>query len=87
MIDNNFEEKFIEILNSIDSSKRRSDIFHYFIVMSAFSIFNVFAKDEKIEQEYLEVVNKYSKDDVNRLAELLTITVLALETTRSNVVI
>ncbi len=69
--------EFTKCLNSIKSNKRNYDVFQDFLTCSTLSLANTLLNDESIENEYLEIIKQYSKPE--RLADLLGITVLALE--------
>ena len=68
---------FLKCLNSIDHTKRSYDIFQDFLNLSSISLANVVLKDENLEKQYFELIEKYKKPEL--LSELLAITVLALE--------
>ena len=72
-----YNKEFIKILHSIDYSKRPATVFQDFLTVSALSFANVVYKSEEIEKQYFEVIKQYKNP--NMLAELLTITMLALE--------
>ena len=72
-----YNKEFIKILHSIDYSKRPATVFQDFLTVSALSFANVVYKSEEIEKQYFEIINQYK--NLNKLAELLTITMLALE--------
>lgn len=68
---------FLKCLESIDYTKRRFDIFQDFLTLSTISLANVILKDKDLENQYLEIIEQYKKPE--KLSELLTITILALE--------
>lgn len=72
-----YRKDFLKCLENIDHTKRRFDIFQDFLTVSAISLTNVVLKDNDLENQYFEIIKKYNKPE--KLAELLTITVLALE--------
>ena len=66
------KNEFIDCFSSIARTSNRYEVFKDFITMSCISIQNVFLKDEKLEDEYLSIVGRYGKDDVYKLANLLS---------------
>lgn len=62
---------FNKILNSIGVNRYRYEVFRDFVSLSAISIHNGVKMDENLEQEYLEIVAKYSKEDVIGFSHLL----------------
>lgn len=68
---------FLKCLESIDYTRRRFDIFQDFLTLSTISLDNVILKDKDLENQYLEIIEQYKKPE--KLSELLTITILALE--------
>lgn len=69
-------KEFTKLLKNIDYSKGSATVFQDFLTVASLSFANVVYKSEKIEKQYFEVINKYKTPD--KLAELLTITMLAL---------
>ena len=77
----NYEEakkEFIEIVDSYDYRYRKWEIFTDFCQMSAISLYQPFARDEALEKEYLQIVAKYDKKDVDIFPKLLSLVVMAL---------
>ena len=68
---------FTKCLQSVSYTKRSYEIFQDFLTASAISFANIIKKDKNLEQEYLKIIKQYEHPE--KLAELLTITVLALE--------
>ena len=75
----NYSTKFIKTLEKIEQGKRNYEVFADFCNIAAISLFQPFIKNEKLENEYLTVINRYKKDKTHYFAELLAITVNALE--------
>ncbi len=65
------KQSFIKIFNSIAKHKHRYQVFSDFVTMSAIALHNAVYKSEALESEYMEIVAKYSKKEVNSLSELL----------------
>lgn len=45
-------------------------VFSDFVTMSAIALHNAVCKSKTLENEYMEIVGKYSKDEVHKIAEL-----------------
>lgn len=54
--------KFTAKLKSLDRSKRTYDIFRDFLTLSTCAMVQPFYRSDKIEQIYLETVNRYTKE-------------------------
>lgn len=72
-----YKQEFMKCLQSIDRSKRSYDIFQDFLTVSTLAFRNVIEKKEEFEKQYQEIIKRY--ENPNKLAELLTITMCALE--------
>ncbi len=73
------KQSFIKIFNSIAKHKHRYQVFSDFVTMSAIAVHNGLNKSETLEAEYMEIVGKYSKEEVNGLSELLANLIELLE--------
>ena len=74
----NHKEEFIKILESIKPSKNAYEVFADWLVLAAAG-FYAWKKDKLVEKEYKEIAKNYSKEDLDKHAQLLAITVEALE--------
>lgn len=72
-----YKKEFIKCLESIEYGKNNYDVFQDFLNVATLSFHNIIAKDKKIEQEYLNIIERYKNN--KKFAELLVITTLALE--------
>ena len=70
-------KEFTKLLQNIDYSKRPATVFQDFLTVSTISFANIVYKSEELEKKYFEIIKEYKNP--NMLAELLTITALALE--------
>ena len=70
---------FIKVLDSIKYSKSRHEVFNDWLILTAASLYAPWKKCQEIENEYLEIANKYTKDELDKHSHLLAITVEALE--------
>ena len=64
-------QTFISLFNSIARHKHRYSDFTDFVFMATIAIHNAICKSEALEKEYLEIVGRYSKSEVNSFCELL----------------
>lgn len=65
------KQTFISSFNSIAKHRHRYEVFKDFVTMSAIAIHNAICKNEDLEKEYLDIVGKYKKEEVNGFCELL----------------
>lgn len=72
-----YKQEFIKCLKSIDYSKRPATVFQDFLTVSSISIANTVYNSKELEAQYFEILNQYKNPE--KLAELLSLTVLALE--------
>jgi len=71
-------ENFIKILDHIKPSKHAYEVFSDWLVLASASLY-AWKKDERVEREYTEVAKQYTKEELDKHAELLGLTVNALE--------
>lgn len=64
-------KEFMAKLQSLDRSKRIYEVFKDFLTLSTCAIAQPFYRSDKIEQEYLETVNKYTKKQAEEFSQLL----------------
>jgi hypothetical protein len=69
----------IQVFNGLARHRRRYGVFRDFVTMSAISLHNAIHMDEELEQEYLQIVGQYKKEEVSGFCELLAILVELLE--------
>lgn len=70
---------FIQVFNGLARHRHRYEVFRDFVTMSAISLHNAIHKDDELEQEYLQIVSQYNKEEVSGFCELLAILVELLE--------
>ncbi len=75
----NHKKEFIKLFNSTAHNLNRFEVFSDFVKMSAIAIYNAIAKNEELEKEYLEIVGKYKKEDVDNIVKLFSHVVMGLE--------
>lgn len=77
------KERLSFLLQAVLRNSGRSHAFEHFLIMLAAAISNRFSKDSAAagdrESRYLEVVNKYKREDVHRFVEAATELIMALE--------
>jgi len=74
----NYKDEFIKILNSINRSKHNYEIFSDWLKMSAAVVYH-WKHDKQVEQEYAEIAQKYSTEELKKHAHLTAFTVMALD--------
>ena len=73
------KNEFIKTLNAIAYDKRPSEVMCDWLQMAKVSLANAFYQDPKLEELYLEIAGKYSKEQMELLCKLLSIATSALE--------
>lgn len=75
------QKNFVKLYDGLCAKHGKWTVWEDFVMLSADSISTAFDKDhaEEREQDYMQRSRKYSKDELERLAEMLTETVNALE--------
>ena len=76
---NTHKIEFIKIFNQISHSHNRYTVFKDYVYMAAISLHNAIVRDQELEDEYLAIVVKYSKEDVHLFPKLLAELTLGLE--------
>ena len=71
------EREFKKVFETINYAKNRYEVFCDWLLCSALSFSQVCHFDETREKRYLEITKKYSKEDLQKFAELLAITTKA----------
>jgi type I restriction-modification system DNA methylase subunit len=74
---------FIKILEHLQPSRHSYEVFSDWLIMVAASLYS-YKKDAVIEEEYLTVAKNYTKEELEKHAQLLAITVEALENTEQD---
>jgi len=74
-------KEFVKCFESLAQRYSRHQIWSDFIIMSACAIANACDKTffEEREAMYMDCVKHYSRDEVDKIAEMMSLTVLALE--------
>ena len=75
---NQYGKDFVKILESIRYSKSKYEVFSDWLIMTAATLYS-WKKDKNVEEEYLHIANQYTKEELDKHAQLLAITVEALE--------
>ena len=78
MIKVDYLKEFTAKLQSLDRSKRTYDVFRDFLILSTCALAQPFYRSDKIEQKYLETVNKYTKKQAEEFSQLLAFLIDAL---------
>lgn len=76
----NHEKEFIKKFNSISGRHSRYQVFHDWVTMasSALIVRGCPSEAERSEAEYMAIVPKYNRDELQIFSELLSITAMAL---------
>jgi len=77
MLDQHGKE-FIKLLEHLKPSKHSYEVFSDWLVLASATLY-AWKKDEGVESQYAEVAKQYTKDEIEKHAHLLAITVDALE--------
>jgi type I restriction-modification system DNA methylase subunit len=77
MLDQHGKE-FIKLLEHINPSKHTYEVFSDWLVMASATLYS-WKKDNDVENQYLDIAKQYTKEEFNKHAQLLAITVEALE--------
>lgn len=73
--------EFISLFNQTARYHRRYEVFRDFVQMAACALHNAIVHSPELENEYLSIVKRYQREDVERLSQLLGILVLGLSVT------
>lgn len=78
MTEIDYLKEFTTKLQCLDRSKRIYDVFRDFLTLSTCALAQPFYRSDKIEQKYLETVNKYTKKQAEEFSQLLAFLIGAL---------
>jgi hypothetical protein len=70
---------FIDLFNTIARHRHRYEVFKDFVTMAAFAVHNAVRMDEKLETEYMSIVQRYTKEEALSFSHLLAMLVNMLE--------
>jgi len=65
------KKEFISLIKGLCGSYSAYQIFSDFCELAAISLYQPFAKDEKLEEKYLTIIGKYKKDEIYIFPKLL----------------
>ena len=71
-------KEFIAILQHLDHSRNNFEVFRDFLTLSTCAIAQPFYRSDEIEQQYLETVKQYNKEQAEQFSQLLALLVSAL---------
>lgn len=72
-------KEFITKLQNLDHSRRTDNVFRDFLALSTYAIMQPFYRSPEIERKYLDIINKYNKEQANEFSQMLALLVNALE--------
>ena len=76
---NLISKKYIDIFNNLGQKYDHERVFYDFIKMSSIAIYNSFAKNEELENQYISIINHYEKNDQELFAKLLAELIMMYE--------
>lgn len=65
------KSEFIKVFGETARYHNRYEVFRDFVTCAAIAVHNGIAPSESLESEYLSIVKRYEKDDVNKFCKLL----------------
>ncbi len=74
-------KEFTDTFYRLSNIYSKENVFTDFVKMSAISIYNLFAKNENMEKEYLKIINSYRKEDQQLFLNMFTNLIMAYEET------
>lgn len=74
-----YQSEFIRSFNKFSGKHRRDQVFSDFVIMASASLHNAVAPSDELEDEYMQVVKKYDRAELEKFAELLAFVVNGLE--------
>ena len=79
---NDYKKDFLKVFNSFSEKYSRFTVWSDFIHASGYAISNAFDYRQEREDKYLKIMERYSKEEINKFPELLALTTSALESNR-----
>lgn len=73
------KQAFMKLFNSFSAKHNRYTLFSDFVTMAAISLHNAVNMNETLEAEYMAIVGKYSKEELDCFCQLMARTVEALD--------
>ena len=70
---------FTRLFNETARYHHRYEVFRDFVMMAGISVHNAILKSEELENEYLRIVDRYTKEDAVRMSHLLGEVVMGLD--------
>ena len=71
-------KEFIATLQHLDHSRNNFEVFKDFLTLSTCAIAQPFYRSNEIEQQYLETVKRYNKEQAEQFSQLLALLISAL---------
>ena len=72
-------KEFISKLQNLDHSRRVDNVFQDFLKLSTYATVQPFCRSPEIEQNYLDIIDGYTKEQAEEFSKLLAFLVMALE--------
>ncbi len=73
------KEEFLKCFNEFSAKHGRYQVFSDFVTMGSASLHNAVHHCDEIESEYMSIVGKYNKKEVERICKLFSHVILGLE--------
>ncbi|NVK30102.1 MAG: N-6 DNA methylase [Gammaproteobacteria bacterium] len=73
------KQEFIRLFNDLCQKRHRYEVFRDFITCVSAALHNAVVKSEALEERYMEVVDRYPKEDVAKFATMLPILIELLD--------
>ena len=73
--------EFTKLYDKLSNTYGNTSVFLDFVKMCAISIYNSFAKNEQVEQEYLNTIKKYDKENQELFSKMFGTLIMAFEET------
>lgn len=77
-------KEFVKLLESLSYARHRWDVFSDWCVMASSAIYNRLHQDPAIEEQYLQVAKKYTREELDKLARMLGLATAALADERQD---
>jgi len=74
-----YTQVFLDLLDKIKPSKHRYEVYSDWLIFASATLYAPWKKDKSVEEEYLKIAKQYNTYELDKLGQLLAITVEALE--------
>jgi len=74
-----YSQEFLDLLDKIKPSKHRYEVFSDWLILASAALYAPWKKVKSAEEEYLQTAKQYNASELDKLVQLLAITIKALE--------